>query len=516
MASESSSSVPVHHRDVALVEWYLTNPPAVSATLATTEQQPPRTPATCSSTGDSDDLQLAARIRIPHHMQFFANVVLDYGEFHVPSAEEERRFDDLQRIYYAKTNSDGKVSPCDNVTDMDNSTAGIDVPMMRLSPRMVLDPTHAVSPRRAALKRAVTEYLDTLAREAEDNLLQEVDGELKRVNDKRERERRRRKAKKKNKKAKDRVHREAVEGGDNDGEEDLESTGTVDGAYDDTAAPTSLNESSVSDMKNISDSSNEELQPASSAGSMNKAEPSNENSSPNEEEGERGDCAKTSKSKGEDVIAADKSSEKPRKVSYLAMAAKVPNSSKTMAVSSNRSVPPPSTRILALDLPSPSAKKSSPSQQNVSEEEEIARLEQQLITQRRNHLELIQQVQLRAFIAETKATAALDRSRELERQILDATYPDVEATRVEAAAADATGGGAVSGVLSPRNGCGGPRTKEGLEHELRSQRREQLAMMQRVQMRTYLAETKAKAAEERSKQLEELRRDAKEGNERFT
>ena len=57
------------------------------------------------------------------------------------------------------------------------------------------------------------------------------------------------------------------------------------------------------------------------------------------------------------------------------------------------------------------------------------------------------------------------------------------------------------------------RIREDLEHELRAQRRQNLAMMNRVQMRTFLAETKAKAAEERSLQLEKLLKDAQEGKE---
>ena len=192
-----------------------------------------------------------------------------------------------------------------------------------------------------------------------------------------------------------------------------------------------------------------------------------------------------------------------KKISYLAAAARVPKAKgKTNSSAAAATHPPP-------QLPASVQDKSEPSTTAKTEEEAIARLQEQLEAQRRGHLEILQQVQLRAFIAETKANSALDKSRQLERQILDATYPEVEATRVEIAAVEV---GSTAGPLSPRkaNSSGTSKTREDLEHELRAQR---LAMMNRVQMRTFLAETKAKAAEERSLQLEKLLKDAQEGKE---
>ena len=142
-----------------------------------------------------------------------------------------------------------------------------------------------------------------------------------------------------------------------------------------------------------------------------------------------------------------------------------------------------------------------------TEQEAIARLQEQLEAQRKGHLDLIQQVQLKAYIAENKAAMALDRSRKLERQILDALYPEIEATRVESSSVK-------EGPWKGKSSNAGDKlkTKEDLELELRTERRENLAMISKIQMRTFLAETKTKVAEQRSQQLEKLLRDAQNGD----
>ena len=166
------------------------------------------------------------------------------------------------------------------------------------------------------------------------------------------------------------------------------------------------------------------------------------------------------------------SARKEEKMSYLEMA-RLPDAG-------DASAPPPST----------------------DDNDDVARLEERLRLQRRGHLELMQRMQLRAFIAETRATAALDRGRDLERQILDSTYPEVEATGAEA------GRGRGSQPLRRADAPVGRGQevsgRDALELKLRSHRRESLAMMQRVQLRTIMAESKAAAAEERSKQLERM------------
>lgn len=325
---------------------------------------------------------------------------------------------------------------------------------MRLSPRMIVDYAEPKSKRRDDLGRAVNEHLDALSKEIEGRLLDEVDEETSNLRSRKERERRRRKAKKKKKKTKQK-------------DEDDEH---------------------ANDNQHVEHCSSTELT------DVERVALHDENSTPNDEARPLNDVEKNACSK---------------KISYLAAAAKVPKAKGKMTPSATATThPPPSARAPAhVDKKEPSA-----TVETETEQEAIARLQEQLEAQRRGHLEILQQVQLRAFIAETKANSALDKSRLLERQILDATYPEVEATRVEIASVELS---STTGPLSPRkaNSSGTSKTREDLEHELRAQRRQNLAMMNRVQMRTFLAETKAKAAEERSHQLEKLLKDAQEEKE---
>ena len=340
----------------------------------------------------------------------------------------------------------------------DNQAAVSPITCMRLSPRMIVDYAETKSKRRDDLGSAVNDFLDAVAKEVEGQLLGEAEEEISNLRSRKEKERRRRKAKK-NKKKKGKQKQKV----DKDDEQ----------ACDD-----------------------QYVEPHSSTESINveKAASRDENSTPNDDE----------EQSSNDVLEKNACS---NKVSYLAAAAKVPKVKvKTKSSAAVHTYPPPSSRV------SVCVDKTEPSPKAETEEEAIARLQEQLEAQRRGHLEILQQVQLRAFIAETKANSALDKSRQLERQILDATYPEVEATRVEIASVEVS---STAGPLSPRkaNSSGNSKTREDLELELRAQRRQNLAMMNRVQMRTFLAETKAKAAEERSLQLEKLLKDAQEGKE---
>ena len=449
-SSRSSSLAALDQRDVALVRWFLTNPPLVSAALQTAASSPHDQHGGV----DEESAALASRLasNVPAHLRFFATVVMDFGPFRVPGEKENERFEALQRLYHDLHGNEAAARP-------NNSTC------MRLSPRMIVDYAEPKSKRRDDLSRAVNEHLSALAKEVEGQLLDEVDEETSNLRLRKERERRRRKAKKKKKqKAKQKA------GGDDEhanGNQHVEPCSTIESASHDENS-SSTNSIDVERMAASHD----------------------ENSTPNDEAQPSNNVEKNASSK----------------ISYLAAAAKVPKAKgKTRSSAAAATHPPPQPPASAQD-------KSEPSATAETEKEAITRLQEQLEAQRRGHLEILQQVQLRAFIAETKANSALDKSRQLERQILDATYPEVEATRVEIASVEV---GSTAGPLSPRkaNNNGTSKTREDLEHELRAQRRQNLAMMNRVQMRTFLAETKAKAAEEHSLQLEKLLKDAQEGKE---
>ena len=442
----TTGSSALDQRDVSLVRWYLSSPSSVAAAL--------RTPCRKHNNND-DDEELASRLAssIPAHLQFFATVVMDFGPFHVPTEEENQRFESLQHIYH---------DLCENTLPVPVHDASAPSPtIMRLSPRMIVDYAEPKSKRRDDLGEVVNEYLDTLARAVEDQLLGEVDKETSKRHSKEERDRRRRKTKKKNRRAK---------------------------------------------RKDAFDEATVESSPSSDAEKATSCD--DENATPNNDqitaEKDSKDLHKTPASCGESEQLPSKGETQSKKISYLAAAAKVPKT---------KSRPKPSVAAVTthpLPRPSTDGKQSRAAQTNKSiaetEQEEIARLQEQLETQRRGHLALIQQVQLKAYIAENKAAMALDRSRKLERKILDATYPEIEATRVESSVKE--GPRKVKSSASDKS-----KTKEDLELELRKQRRESLAMMNRVQMRTFLAETKAKAAEQRSQQLEKLLRDAQKGGE---
>ena len=341
---------------------------------------------------------------------------------------------------------------------------------------MILDYAEPKSKRRDALGDVVNEYLDTLARAVEGRLLDEVDKETSKRHSKEERDRRRRRAKKKkNRRAK---RKDASE------EADVES-------------------SPSSDAEKATSCGDENTTP-NEAKNLTKGRGSNDQMQITAVKDVK-DLRKTLSSCGESEQLPSKGETKSKKISYLAAAAKVPKT---------KSRPKPSVAIVTHPLPRPSADSKQPhaAQTNESmaetEQEAINRLQEQLEAQRKGHLDLIQQVQLKAYIAENKAAMALDRSRKLERQILDATYPEIEATRVESSSAKEG-----SRKVKSSNAGDKLKTKEDLELELRTQRRENLAMMNRVQMRTFLAETKAKAAEQRSQQMEKLLRDAQKGEE---
>lgn len=443
-------------RDVSLVRWYLSSPSSVAAAL--------RTPCRKQNNND-DDEALASRLAssIPTHLQFFATVVMDFGPFHVPTEEENQRFDALQHIYHDDLSGNAP-SPT----------------IMRLSPRMILDYAEPKSKRRDALGEVVNEYLDTLARAVEGQLLDEVDKETSKRHSKEERDRRRRRAKKKkNRRAKRK---------DASDEADVESSPSSDAEKatscdDENTTPNDGCRSD--DAKNLTKGrgSNDQMQITAVKDAK--------------------DLRKTLSSCGESEQLPSKGETKSKKISYLAAAAKVPKT---------KSRPKPSVAIVTHPLPRPSADSKQPhaAQTNESmaetEQEAIARLQEQLEAQRKGHLDLIQQVQLKAYIAENKAAMALDRSRKLERQILDATYPEIEATRVESSSAKEG-----SRKVKSSNAGDKLKTKEDLELELRTERRENLAMISKIQMRTFLAETKAKAAEQRSQQLEKLLRGAQNG-----
>ena len=452
----TTCSSALDQRDVSLVRWYLSSPSSVAAAL--------RTPCRKQNNND-DDEALASRLAssIPTHLQFFAAVVMDFGLFHVPTEEENQRFDALQHIYHDLS---------DNTLPVPVHDASAPSPtIMRLSPRMILDYAEPRSKRRDALGEVVNEYLDTLARAVEGQLLDEVDKETSKRHSKEERDRRRRRAKKKKKnrraKQKDASDEADVESSPSP---DAEKTTSCD---DENTTPNDGCRSD--DAKNLTKGrgSNDQMQITAVKDAK--------------------DLRKTLSSCGESEQLPSKGETKSKKISYLAAAAKVPKT---------KSRPEPSV-----------GKQPRAAQTNESiadtEQEEIARLQDQLEAQRRgHHLDLVQQIQLKAYIAENKAAMALDRSRKLERQMLDATYPEIEATRVESSSVK-------EGPRKVKSSNAGDKlkTKEDLELELRTERRENLAIIHRVQMRTFLADTKAKAAEQRSQQLEKLLRDAQKGEE---
>ena len=459
-------------RDVSLVRWYLSSPSSVAAVL--------RTPCRKHNNND-DDEALASRLAssIPAHLQFFATVVMDFGPFHVPTEEENQRFDALQHIYHDLSENTLPVPVHDASTPSPT--------IMRLSPRMIVDYAEPKSKRRDALGKVVNEHLDTLAREVEGQLLDEVDKETSKRHSKEERDRRRRRAKKKNRRAKRK---------DASDESDVESSPSSDvekatSCDDENVTPNEgCNRAVSDDVKNLTKGrgGNDQMQITAVKNAK--------------------DLHKTPASCGESEQLSSNGEAKSKKISYLAAAAKVPKI---------KSRPKPSVAAVTHPLPRPSADGKQPhaAQTNESiaetEQEEISRLQEQLESQRRGHLDLIQQVQLKAYIAENKAAMAIDRSRHLERQILDATYPEIEATRVESSSVKGLSPRKVKSTKATRSDKS--KTKEDLELELRSERRASLAMMNRVQMRTFLAETKAKAAEQRSQQLEKLLRDAQKGEE---
>ena len=449
----ATCSTALDQRDVSLVRWYLSSPSSVAAAL--------RTPCRKQNNND-DDEALASRLTssIPTHLQFFATVVMDFGPFHVPTEEENQRFDALQHIYHDDLSGNAP-SPT----------------IMRLSPRMILDYAEPKSKRRDALGDVVNEYLDTLARAVEGQLLDEVDKETSKRHSKEERDRRRRRAKKKKNRSAKRK--------DASDEADVESSPSFD-AEKATSCCDDEN-TTPNEAKNLTKGrgSNDQMQITAVKDAK--------------------DLRETFSSSGESEQLPSKGETKSKKISYLAAAAKVPKT---------KSRPKPSVAIVTHPLPRPSADSKQPhaAQTNESmaetEQEAINRLQEQLEAQRKGHLDLIQQVQLKAYIAENKAAMALDRSSELERQIFDTIYPEIEATRVESSSVK-------EGPRKVKSSNAGDKlkTKEDLELELRTQRRENLAMMNRVQMRTFLAETKAKAAEQRSQQMEKLLRDAQKGEE---
>jgi len=455
----ATCSSDLDQRDVSLVRWYLSSPSSVAAAL--------RTPCRKQNNND-DDEALASRLAssIPTHLQFFATFVMDFGPFHVPTEEENQRFDALQHIYHYLS---------DNTLPVPVHDASAPSPtIMRLSPRMILDYAEHKSKRRDALGEVVNEYLDTLARAVEGQLLDEVDKETSKRHSKEERDRRRRRAKKKkNRRAKRK---------DASDEADVESSPSSDA---EKATSCDDENTTPNEAKNLTKGrgSNDQMQITAVKDAK--------------------DFRKTLSSCGESEQLSSKGETKSRKISYLAAAAKVPKT---------KSRPKPSVAIVTHPLPRPSADSKQPhaAQTNESmaetEQEAIARLQEQLEAQRKGHLDLIQQVQLKAYIAENKAAMALDRSRKLERQILDSLYPEIEATRVESSSVK-------EGPRKVKSSNAGDKlkTKEDVELELRTERRENLAMISKIQMRTFLAETKAKAAEQRSQQLEKLLRGAQNG-----
>lgn len=449
----SSPGVALDERDVSLVRWYLANPNLAN---------PLSVQAQCAAGSPDDNLASRLASTIPAHLQFFATVVMDFGPFHVPSDEENERFEAFQRIHHREL--------CGNDADL---------VIMRLSPRMIVDFAEHKSKRRDDLSKEVNDYLDVLAKEIEGKLLDEVDEETNNLQGRKDRERRRRKAKKKRRKDKQKAA---------NGEE-----------VDDAAEGDAVNDIT----KNYFDEENTEGGCEHTSDNLSVVSCSSKESTDVEKSASNDENATSSVGvhSSENAKSPRSVEFKSKKISYLAAAAaKIPKAKSSVAVDT---YPPPSSRA-SVHVHVDSKKSGSTSEQN-----EVARLQEQLEAQRRGHLEILQQVQLKAFIAETKANSALDRSRQLERQILDATYPEVDATRVETASVQVGS----AGPLSPRRvgNSGESITRADLELELRAQRRENLAMMNRVQMRILLAETKAKAAEERSLQLEKLLVDAQEG-----
>ena len=177
----STSLAALDQRDVSLVRWFLTNPPSVAAAL----QAPASSPH--DQHDDEESAALASRLasNVPAHLRFFATVVMDFGPFRVPGEKENERFEALQRTHHNLCGNEAMASP-----------------YLRLSPRMIIDYTEPKSKRRDDLGRAVNEFFDALAKEVEDQLLDEVDEETSNLRSRKERERRRRKAKKHKKKQK--------------------------------------------------------------------------------------------------------------------------------------------------------------------------------------------------------------------------------------------------------------------------------------------------------------------------
>ena len=165
----TTCSSALDQRDVSLVRWYLSSPSSVAAAL--------RTPCRKQNTCNNDLTMvvrhlLASRLAssMPTHLQFFAAVVMDFGLFHVPTEEENQRFDAFQHTYHDRSDNNTLPVP---VHDASAPSPTI----MRLSPRMILDYAEPKSKRRDALGEVVNEYLDTLARAVESQLLNEVDKE---------------------------------------------------------------------------------------------------------------------------------------------------------------------------------------------------------------------------------------------------------------------------------------------------------------------------------------------------
>mmetsp|Transcript_5401 Transcript_5401/g.9520 ORF Transcript_5401/g.9520 Transcript_5401/m.9520 type:complete len:508 (-) Transcript_5401:85-1608(-) len=492
---------------VALVEWVQTRPGEVAKALSI-------------GSDDDDDVDddrkedVVVGLHIPLHIRVFANAVMDFGPFRVPVTEaQEARFAQLQRAYSNYT-----------LGDTTEEQGMNDTTCFRLSPRMMVK-------QGPALKQMIILYLDEMSRSVENQLLQQVEEERTSKEERLTKRKLHRRKRKKHKK-KDSIQQEQQQqqqqpwddpdSKKNDPQHDVYPTTT-----EEETTPTLVLEkgnpqpehpcrgSDLNRIETLDTKHRRMILDGSSDIERDGLDREVGIVTNNNKEHVDSDVRRTAqylanhhetKHNKKDVILPQKEA-----VSYLEAAKKCRTHPDAPSLQS------PITHTTAANVEDSSSSGKCIQTEHIredgshdkeddiidddedDEQEEVRRLENHIQLQRQNHLEMIQQVQLRAFIAETKATAALERSRALEQQLLDATYPETTQQSQQS-------------HHQQRNAVH-KTTKERLQLELRKQRRDHLAMMQRVQLRTYLAETKARAAEERSTQLTELLKNAKQEKE---
>eukprot|EP00978_Attheya_sp_CCMP212_P000288 scaffold524_cov55-Attheya_sp.AAC.6 len=399
---------------VALVEWVQTRPGEVTKALS------------IASDDDDDDRKedVVAGLHIPSHIQVFANAVMDFGPFRVPITEaQEARFAQLQHAYSNYTFGDDAEEQETN-----------DTTCFRLSPRMVVK-------QGPALKQMILLYLDEMSRSVETQLLQQVEEERNRKGErltKRKLHRRKRKQYKK----KDSIQQEQQQlqqqprddpdSKKNDPQHDVDPTTTEEETTPtlvlekDNPQPehpchgSDLNRNETVDTKHrrmILDGLDREV------GIVTNNNKENVDSDERRTAQSLANHDETKHNKTDAVILPQKEA-----VSYLEAAKKC----RTHLDAPSLQSPIAHTTAVNVEdsLSSGKCIQTEPINEDGShdkeddiidddeddEEEEVRRLEDHIQLQRQNHLEMIQQVQLRAFIAETKATAALERSRALEQQ----------------------------------------------------------------------------------------------------